>query len=360
MYIYVSSKFVCKDFLSMHCVGIFLLSVVAGFDVRRSADAYSVPKCLEEVVRNAERQGFFHSIYNCLRDTNRRPGPQICLARFISDNAVGSTAPIPDGECADAYQTLVNTLSIVIPPNCLQSELTSEIPFPEYACVNSMIHGFQLFHDATSVYPVRLCTAAQVRQNALESDYELNVASLFKTFDFAWRNANVACDLCYQDQVFITPFSGLVQSPTERGLVEACSSDPAGDVCTSSLAIRNAQKKFQDCAGFDIMFKGPVCTSEQVAAVDDLVPKPYHVIVHCAYNPSTRFCKYIEPYMAHIESLTSVDCVACYTELQTNVAAFTGDVCAPNVFTNECTTHLADALAAFATCSGTLMNVGSP
>ena len=43
--------------------------------------------CSEDIVRNAESQGFFSSIFNCIYGNTSTIGHRLCLAAFIADNA---------------------------------------------------------------------------------------------------------------------------------------------------------------------------------------------------------------------------------------------------------------------------------
>ena len=124
----------------------------------------------------------------------------------------------------------------------------------------------------------------------------------------------------------------------------------------------DARKAFSDCAGYDILGNDPACSSAQVADVETLIPKPYYTFAQCAYYPATPFCSTIQAYLDAIEADTnSVDCLACYTELQTDLETLATDdadeVCGADVFTDDCITYHADALSAFEACAGVALNL---
>ena len=133
------------------------------------------------------------------------------------------------------------------------------------------------------------------------------------------------------------------------------------NTCLGTSVIINARKAFFDCAGYDVLFDGPACSAAQVAEVETLIPKPYYTFAHCAYNPATSFCSSIQSYFDTIEDNTdSADCLACYTELndalQNLVTLNEDEVCATDVFADDCLAYNQEPLAAFEVCSGITLN----
>lgn len=90
------------------------------------------PVCSEDIVKNAASQGFVRSIFNCLIDSTTSPGPQACLAAFITDNDTDNAYPIT-GSCRAAYQDLVINMYEVNNPAVYPTELAADEVF-DYDC----------------------------------------------------------------------------------------------------------------------------------------------------------------------------------------------------------------------------------
>lgn len=317
--------------------------------------------CSPEVVTAAATAGFLRYAFECIREDVL--GPELCLVRFMAEREVS----IPLGACRTAYQTLLDEFALSNVHSCY--EIAEGEEFPDWSCFADIIgSAVQNFYMTVGQMPATLCSAAQVRARAGEDTFSQIVAEFYYdplTANTATVPSETTCDWCYGIQMFefaIYQFQSVyLYNP---GTLELCAENPLSEICLGSGTIVKARRVFEDCAGIDIFFNGPVCTPEQVAAVEDLVPKPYYLFAHCAYHPSTLFCKYIEPYVAQIESSTSVNCVACYTEFQTNMADYAyydvEEFCLNDVFANTCIGYLADALDAFEKCSGSTLNVNPP
>ena len=324
----------------------------------------SNPVCSDDIVKTAAAQGFVKSIFNCVIDNTTSPGAQACLAAFITDNATDNAYPIT-GACRAEYQTLVDTMWDDTQANC-PSVFPTDEPL-DADCAGDLMPGFITFYLATGFFPEVLCTAADVRRYASEDAFGAILA-------YTWANGpayglvvdwlSTQCDVCYdQFNVDIDPAPA---GNGDEGLIDECTNaDGPTDTCLASSVMVDARSNFIACAGWDILFDGPVCTPENVATVQTLIPTPYYTFAQCAYHPSTSFCKTIQSYFDAIEADTkSVDCLACYTELRDaiNAAATSDDgtvACGDDVFADDCVAYQNEALMAFETCAGTIINTDS-
>ena len=304
--------------------------------------------CTEEIVQAAASAGFIDSIYTCLKLENT-PGPQQCLTEFIAANGQDV---VTIGGCRDAYQALVIAWADVI------GDCPSDAPdldcFTEY-----FADGLTAFASATGGYmpTSSMCTAAEVRAYA-EGDAFGTIASSEWANGSAWSGNDSICDYCYTEVFY--PLLDELDLGDNPGLSAECLE--ASEVCLNSGFMLTARGAFDKCAGLDILFTGPVCVSGTVDIVENLIPKPYYTFAQCAYHPYTSFCHTIPEYLATIEEDTdSVDCLACYTELQADLLALaasdTDDVCGTDVFAGECIAYQVQALTDFEVCSGTTINV---
>lgn len=152
--------------------------------------------------------------------------------------------------------------------------------------------------------------------------------------------------------------------------LEGCTNaDGPTEICMQSTEMANARAKFEACAGYDILFEGPMCTAEQVDMVEALVPSPFYTFAHCEYNPQTLFCSAIAGYMQAISDLTDKECAACYSEFKEALSVRYAlaeseltdvDVCAEDVLAEACLVYLTEALRNFETCAGKAMIIRGP
>ena len=322
--------------------------------------------CSEDIVRNAASQGFVRSIFNCVRDQTTSPGAQACLAAFIADNATDNAYPI-SGTCRAEYQTLVDAMWVGADDIECPSVYPTDDPLSD-ECADHLIAGFRDFYLATGFYSQEMCTAAQVRAYAAHDAFKFILAFGWVVDGADYEDETfwdgTVCNVCYDKF-----YEDIGSAPTglgNEGLVDECTDvDGPTDTCLASSIMIDARSNFVACAGWDILFEGPVCTPEGVATVQTLIPTPYYTFAQCAYHPSTSFCKTIQSYFDAIEADTnSVDCLACYTELRDaiNTAATSDEgavACGDDVFADDCVAYQNEALMAFETCAGTIINTDS-
>ena len=314
--------------------------------------------CSDEVI--AGNKNFFRSVYNCLKNDVTSPGPETCLSRYIAANVDAENNIPSTGPCRDAYNLLVisfveNSMYTCVDPELLPGEL------PGFDCFDSRIgDSVVAFYRTTGQWPIAgMCTSAQVRTYARDEIFAQILADECGSKSGGIAPVVTACDFCFSDKVFAYELRDLLDNAVNPILADACTVEPFGSDCVNSNSVSLARLMFEKCSGYDILSVGPVCTSSQAAYVETLIPKPYYVFAHCAFNPSTLFCTKTSAYLDHIELVTSVDCLGCYAEFRTELAmlalADVDGMCAIDVFAGTCLAYLADALAAFATCSGTAL-----
>ena len=316
--------------------------------------------CSEDIVRNAESQGFVSYIYNCVWNEYTTIGSQACLAAFIDENALDNAFPIT-GTCRDAYQDLVDSWADNIKTYCPLSDILPgsdpvnvKAIFP--SCISMGLDdsdALDVFYGATGFFPFRMCTGGQVREGEFASYMEEIWYS-----GAAWNKIPgfTACTFCYEVILY-----NRLRNPSDS-VQDACEGTGlTTDSCLSTTLMINAREAFLQCAGYDMLTTGDMCTLDGVAAVDALIPLPYYTFAQCAYNLQTPFCATTLAYLDEIEDDTnSVDCLACYTELQSDLIALaaddTDDLCGKDVFSEGCLAYQSEALAAFELCSGFTLN----
>ena len=319
--------------------------------------------CSEEIVSAVATSGFTIDIYNCLTDTYS-VGVQACLSAYIAANE----GLIPDGSCRDAYQTLVNAWANTFSStwSTCASETITELPGLD--CLESidLVGGMDAFYVSTGFYPTMpMCSAAQVRMYARNGALSTILNYKYdETSDTPWVGDGVACDFCYEylfDQGLIDLSSG-----GNSSLIDECIDGPS-DVCLEAGFMLESRAAFAACAGWDILFEGPVCTADNVETVQALIPKPYYTFANCAYNPTDDMCAVIQSFVDQIELETadSTNCLACYTELEVaiqDLADYDTDyVCVDSgIYSEDCLGYLNSALADFETCSGSTLDVEPP
>ena len=375
-------------FVILGCVCYFDLMRYTGLVLAGLTTAGTIPDinlvCSEDIVRNAASQDIVLSIYNCVIDASTSPGAQECLAAFIADTATDNEFPIT-GTCRAAYQDLVNGLYGADKSDC-PDVLEAGYGLPA-TCMDHFIHSIRNFYFATGFYPLTFCTSAEVRAYAGFEAFNAILADSWNSgTDYTTETYWVGnqCDVCYTE--FYTDVGSAPSDFGDDGLVDECTNaDGPTDACLASTIMIDARSNFVACAGWDVLFEGPVCTPEGVATVQTLIPTPYYTFAQCAYHPATSFCKTIQSYFDAIEADTnSVDCLACYTELRDAInAGVISDeavppcpedvplgecavyqnaaiaACEADVFADDCVAYQNEALMAFETCAGTTINTDS-
>lgn len=319
--------------------------------------------CSEDIVRTATEQGFLRTIFNCLN--YGEDGAQLCLGKFIADNAEDNEFPIT-GDCREAYQDLANAWEEVVVPSCGEADVAAG-EFPSSYCVTSFLaEGMEAFFAAVGFYPMYPhCSVDAVRQYALENTFAI-LTSLNTGDEFtpSWTASSTSmCDFCYTE-VFETAVDA--QAGLDADWAELChvdtEEDDLPDVCIETTVMENIRLDFARCAGSDIAFAGPVCDAAQVAAVEELTPRPFFLLANCIYHTTAWACTKIDEYFDKIDSVTgSEDCGLCYHELQTNMmdVQYLDDAyasCAEDVLSDDCVSIHQSALISFEECSGSTLD----
>lgn len=139
-------------------------------------------------------------------------------------------------------------------------------------------------------------------------------------------------------------------------LQEVCA-NPTSEECLRSGPIADALHNFRICAGYDILFQGPMCSATQVDAAAALFPSPYYMITQCAFNPTDPVCSTMDNYWEVLNEPLDGGCMICYTELADEMSAFAEDAssrmaCAENVEAPMCVAASSTPLLNFLGCSG--------
>ena len=313
-------------------------------------------------------------VYHSIDESVVSIGSQACLAAFISENSLDNPYPI-EGDCRVTYQILVDGLYDGIHARINDNTARLYCARPNVVLNNSSFSNclavvnsaISTFYGSTGFYPATFCKGSQVRAFAQQQIFTAAIVYNWEFNASLWLSIvspvpHDSCDYC------VNKFSKYLSDflPPDGNIMDYFRAECGGldgptDACLATDLITNARLGFLDCAGWDILFEGPVCTVENVNTVQALIPAPYYAFSQCAYHPATPFCSTISAYLGEIESQTnSLDCVACYTELSSNLqklsVADSDDVCKSDVYSTDCLIYHADALKAFATCAGTSLN----
>ena len=319
--------------------------------------------CSEETVRMAESEGFFPQVLECVYHNGSSVisvGSQACLAQFIDASNAGI-----DGQCREYYQELVDGLyEYALVPECAPENIAANNADFGDCIYTYLVTPINTFHTTTGHFPQRFCAASEVRTYAKNDAFTAVATFGWAPHDGSLLVANVgvvsSCSACYS---YMASYMW-VHSPSadNASLIDECQNpDGPTSTCLASELIINARNFFEECAGWDIFFKGPVCTAENVATVQTLIPAPYFAFATCAYKPATGFCSTIQSYLDAVQIDTnSADCTSCYNELRDDFAILAeGDVnheCRTDIFSEACLVYQAGALTSFETCAGTVLN----
>lgn len=334
--------------------------------------ANAVEVCPSEIVAAAASQDILgYTLLNCVQYTGKvgknlqgttllLPGD--CLTAFIATSS--HTNAIPDtGSCRNAFQGLMTdiaALSSVITTKCLYDSEKKDITIG-YDCalsINGALNTFALLTGYSISQDV--CRSDLLRARSVSGTYGklLNLAlNGVVAFPVDLKSVEDGlCDMCYAN--FLTKI-GVIDDGTHDDVVAACLTDHGqSNVCKTSTVILPARTEFEECSGYDVDFKGPVCTQKEVEDIQELIPTPYFTFTHCAYN-NEAFCSTITAYFDQIEKESSDTCVLCYREFNDallskqhnadTINACTGPM---GVWDVQCLDAYRDALSNFRTCSG--------
>ena len=339
---------------------------VSSFIACNALNAKTEKLCPEEIIRGAKEAGVMAYLYNCLLHPGGTVGAQVCLSRFIEK------FDLP-GNCRDVYQRFVNELmdgAIALDTaNCDGYPLDSDAQIPWRCLAIPGSTAIGNFHDATGFFPsYPACSAALVRKYSKQNPIGYSLIKswiandgLAVSYAIPFVYDNVPCDVCYENVFYLMLDGDHLNFGHNPALVEACLADANNDICLNNTAMINARKVFADCSGYDILFEGPICSQSDMEVVSAMIPSSYYTIAHCLYNAQAPFCSAISGYLDYIESSTSVDCAACYIELQTDLAVLAladeKGVCKDDVRSDTCVVYMATAFEAFSRCSGFTIGV---
>lgn len=315
--------------------------------------------CSPDLIKTVASLGFVSDMYNCIYP--QLLGSEACLGNFnVLNNSI-----IPAGDCREVYQSLVDSWYSTIPSNCSQKALHFGAIPDNVECVLDGMSVSAFSAASRGVFPFTMCTGSQVRRYALAEAFRVIVGKKMSTRDVGWSSLTTpACNFCYES-VFEPLIPDLAQL-TQYGdnfLVYECTqaANNPTDACLNSSYLKEARLAFVNCAGYDILWDGNACTSQDITNVETLIPTPYYTFAKCAYFPDTPFCRTIQSYFAEILTNTGQDCVACYIELQQALEDYAaGDfayVCETDVFATDCLAYNNQALMAFEKCAGKTINV---
>jgi len=147
------------------------------------------------------------------------------------------------------------------------------------------------------------------------------------------------------------------------GIKDSCKADPTSSLCVGTPYMAQKLADFKTCSGYDITFKGPLCTSSDASAVlAAMDPLPYQLFANCAINGASNsaLCSssIVSQFVSKLITAAGATCNSCFSEFYTGVQELSTDdvvkaACTSTTLTSDaCKTALADPIAAFEECSG--------
>ncbi len=335
--------------------------------------------CDANVVNQANTDGFFkYVMLNCMNGgsttTNFLGSTTVvaekCLSDWIANN--DGDHPIPDiGDCRDAFQTLVSALNAQTHSQltgCSYDSTADELTISN-ACGHQLINELWEFGHHAGVFIASPQCEAQTIQALAEVDIYSTIVTaamahsdddtytydpVANIVDPAMDGGNGLCYACYHGFYY-----DLSNAVGHTALATICT-DPKSSDCTKSTTMIANVLFFNKCSGgFDMLFKGPMCTLADVEEIQQLIPAPYFEFTHCAYDSTESFCSTTDAYLAKIEEDSNSSCVLCYTQYRKlvtadaakaeNIARCTGP---EGVWAPGCVASQTHALNTFTSCSG--------
>jgi hypothetical protein len=350
----------------------------------------STPACATEVLQQAKLDGFLKFvILNCMEQAvgpkNLLGGDvlatQVCLARWWLDH-VDTPNPIPaSGACRKAFLDLVTGLgglsfgTLGTAPNsyCTYDATTDTLTVTT-GCAYAIMFAITRFGIAAGGSILdQVCLSATVSQMARRGAVEAIVAEAMTSLgdpthtknpvftslaDPDTDGGNSLCYACYS-RLYNSVLT--VDAAVRAQLPPACLPGYTNPLCKHTIFMIDRLTEFKTCSGgYEITSSDPVCTKEQVFAVDSLAWSPYYLSVHCAYHPLEKTCVYIDGYFERVAQVTDANCVICYREFAKLVRStdHTAECTGPDgVWATECIHANADALGKFYTCAGFMMEL---
>jgi hypothetical protein len=295
-------------------------------------------------------------------------GQSDCLATWIYttlDTTTSTNSTLPDsGDCRLSYAQFVTRMSsIELQGGCEVQQGKPVWTQPCIARFESAMETFIDFSEVSIAYPQ--CESGDVRDEYLQGR---SASVLTRAADPSILTPGMDPSfpgLCYQ--CYSQFFNTLQTEFLTFGDVEAaCLISPSDPNCYLSTPVQNARTDFKKCAGVDIRFSDPSCTSSQVNQIQSFIPSPYFTLSHCVFHPSAPFCKTVDSYFEKIARDSSASCAECYTRYQVDVeaeatrarGACTGS--AVGIWAEDCVSALTLPLLNFGICAGVFLTTEQP
>jgi len=289
--------------------------------------------------------------YNCYYRLNVAKGTVAGVDELhaLRDFQTSAGYPVMMGTCDASDIRLYSTQDWL--STKIKSMLTTGAKETYYAASDDAL-GHQVFtglmSSANFVVPI------QFEKDTIANAYKANL-SLQEGF----------CAGCYADLIdgFQYEYRQGSALASTTGLYTACKTDPTSSTCSGSAFVGQQLANFKTCTGYDVSFRGPVCTSSQLSAVASaMTPVPYEMLVNCAVNSASnsQLCgsKIVGQYLNKLKLAAGDECNTCFTEFYAAVQALSTDdvvktACTSTGLTSAaCKTALADPIASYKECSG--------
>jgi hypothetical protein len=349
--------------------------------------------CELAIIKQAAVNGFYEYLFQECMDASRSGGKVNmlgeplptsfeCMSNWIIKQP--EVNAIPDsGRCRQSFEFFVQQLwqdsinrrfDSSSPPWDYTTEaltITDEFIQKIHAEYKGATWRFQDGYRENFLGGGQQCSPKTVRELA-RKDFLGSFVSLFETqlvhydrrllevgvfFDSDLDGGNAFCYDCYHGFIDIaTGEVALYYEFANDEFKELCAI-PTSEECLRSGPISDALHNFRICAGYDILFQGPMCSAAQVDAVASLSPSPYYMISQCAFNPTDPVCSTMDNYWGVLKEPLDEGCMICYTELADDISAFAKDpnnqvACGDNVEAPLCIATASTPLLNFLSCSG--------
>ena len=336
----------------------FILESIIGFTMRLNQHLTCFPMlmldtnahsgCSRELILEASSLGLVkHAIVNCLLATEPL-GSNECLTQYIQDHPESIYSIPATGICRKWIQSLVISIHNANSLGCSYNNETDMLLINGNcaADLGEALSDFQGHTGYSIMYPQ--CDSRTIREHSRDGKF-VGILETYANYTNFLIQPTDLCGKCYID--------------FQRSVASTACIDGESVACIESTTVLSARNSFLHCAGQDIGFIGPSCSSAQIAKVEAFVPGPYYAITHCRYFPEDVFCLEIDDYLDKISSVTDDDCGSCFYEyansvmpVQDEIQVCTGD---EGVWAQECIAFHKNATLQFRICAGVDMDTTS-
>lgn len=350
------------------------------------------PPCARSIIENLGSLYFFqYVVSHCIPNPSSpfltvvgspAPGPEGCLTNFIVGKSTSLADPIIPltGFCRESIQKVVTEIvnhgefeHVRWYPNSAvpavyrwllsdNSGVMVSTGFYESLATLDPLGEFQLANNISIQYPA--CSPSLVRLAAeispLEALIEATAINGKGSFDTGFGSGS--CSYCYYK------FSDLLKDglTADAPLKKLCGASPGDALCVKSTPVTRARNFFTNCAGYDIAYSDPGCSSSNLIAVNALNPHPYFAIMQCAFRDDfdghpSDYCAFFDEYLEGISTISSPTCGNCYMYFALSIDVTSASACSfasgGDYWNPLCIAQQSYAFIMFFSCAGSYLQL---